>query len=34
MDTTNASDREMPLHAVAIVVSGPSRGMALSTTWR
>lgn len=34
MDTTNASDREMHLHAVAIVVSGPSLGVALPTTWR
>jgi hypothetical protein len=34
MDTTNASDREMHLIAVAAVVSGPSLGVASSTTWR
>ncbi len=34
MDTTNASDREMHLLAVAVVVPGLSQGMVLSTTWR
>lgn len=34
MDTTNASDRENHLHAVAIVVPGPSFAVASSTTWR
>lgn len=33
MSTTNASDREMHLHAVAAVVPGPSLGVA-PTTWR
>ncbi len=34
MSTTNASDREMHLHAVAAVVPGPSCRVGSTTTWR